>query len=345
MNNEKGSVVVFITLMVVLLLIMIGMGLDSGQLSYVRSQGQPAVDAAALAAVSAIPTNNPDVVTDRATKFNGRNTYLDSTKNQIGSSNVTLIRYDPSGSPEIAAATGVVSGISTGNANGVRVALEKSSENPYAANAGMPMVSPLFLTPLANLFGVSTPNSTPVSVSAVAVLKAVPGLPIVVSDSLCGNSSATLEFRTSSGTARWATYYQTTNSTNVKNLFDGLPACAGQPSVDIGFCTNIGSNTKLNSETRNNLYDNTLPNLFKANPSECYLVPVVKSSDINSGSCASISEWAKFCPNADIKIAVPTGRHQLKGSLTCDSSANVIFTSRDTQCYVPTLVRDTKSGM
>ena len=47
-DNERGGVIVFVTLMVVLLMIMVGMGLDTGHLSFIRSQGQGAVDAAAL---------------------------------------------------------------------------------------------------------------------------------------------------------------------------------------------------------------------------------------------------------------------------------------------------------
>ena len=50
LKNEQGYALVFMTLMIVLLLIMVGMGLDTGHLAYIRSQGQPAVDAAALAA-------------------------------------------------------------------------------------------------------------------------------------------------------------------------------------------------------------------------------------------------------------------------------------------------------
>ena len=55
-NNEKGGVIVFMTFMIVLLMIMVGMGLDTGYLTYTRSQGQAAVDAAALAAVSGLPS-------------------------------------------------------------------------------------------------------------------------------------------------------------------------------------------------------------------------------------------------------------------------------------------------
>jgi hypothetical protein len=38
LKNEQGYALVFMTLMIVLLLIMVGMGLDTGHLSYVRSR-------------------------------------------------------------------------------------------------------------------------------------------------------------------------------------------------------------------------------------------------------------------------------------------------------------------
>ena len=58
LDNENGTVLIFATLMIVLLLIMVGMGLDTGHLVYIRSQGQPAVDAAARAPASPKPTGN-----------------------------------------------------------------------------------------------------------------------------------------------------------------------------------------------------------------------------------------------------------------------------------------------
>src|ERR1044072_9893152 len=95
-KNERGSVLIFATLIIVLLLIMVGMGLDTGHLAYVRSQGQPAVDAAALAAAAAIPTGNWSTVTDRAAKFNPGggnpglgNNYLNSPNNPISQKNLT----------------------------------------------------------------------------------------------------------------------------------------------------------------------------------------------------------------------------------------------------------------
>ena len=75
LRNDHGSVLVFITLMVVLLMVMVGMGLDTGQLGYTRSTGQPAVDASALAAVSALPLRDIAKIQSRATAFNSKNTF------------------------------------------------------------------------------------------------------------------------------------------------------------------------------------------------------------------------------------------------------------------------------
>src|SRR5213594_4299872 len=99
-KNEQGYVMVFMTLMIVLLLIMVGMGLDTGQLAYVRSQGQPAVDAAALAAASALPSGIDATVQARATAFNAKNDYLASSKTQLlQNDSVTFINYDKSTTP------------------------------------------------------------------------------------------------------------------------------------------------------------------------------------------------------------------------------------------------------
>jgi len=175
-KNERGSVLVFVTLMMVLLFVMVGMGLDTGHLSFVRSQGQPAVDAAALAAVNALPTLSLTEVNKRAAElnYNGSmgNNYLNSPNNKIGANNVTLINYDH-------ASGTITKAASIGSANGVRVALE--STNPYdGAATATPMKSPVFLTPLLNLLGQSTKGTQNVSVSAVAVLQAIPGMPVAM---------------------------------------------------------------------------------------------------------------------------------------------------------------------
>ncbi len=92
---RRGSVLIFVALSMALLLIMVGMGLDTGHLVYVRAQGQAAVDAAALAAASAIPTGSSTQVNDRAAAFNLKNNYDDSSNNSITGTNTTYVQYSP----------------------------------------------------------------------------------------------------------------------------------------------------------------------------------------------------------------------------------------------------------
>jgi Flp pilus assembly protein TadG len=332
-KNERGSVLVFATLMIVLLLVMVGMGLDTGHLAYVRSQGQPAVDAAALAAASVIPNNDLTTITDQATKFNPGgtnpgpgNNYVSSPTNKITDKSVTLVKYDPT------THTITTSGVTAANANGVRVALENN--NPYGGTAEASMKSPLFLTPLVKLFGQTTSTTADVSVSAVGVIRALPGLPIVVTDNLCGGPTVTqeLDFQ-SKNTAGWETYYIDNASTSqVRDLWEALPFCSGQPVVDIGYCGNVANGV---NET---IVDGHLKPMFKAKPERCYLIPVIKQGG-NLNQCQTITDWASFCPD---KIDPFPKTGMLKGTVTCGQTT---WTSRDTQCYVPFLVRDTKSGM
>jgi len=332
-KNERGSVLIFATLIIVLLLIMVGMGLDTGHLAYVRSQGQPAVDAAALAAAAAIPTGNPTTVTDQAAKFNpgggnpgAGNNYMDSSKNKIAANNVTLVKYD-----NVTRAV-TTSGVTIANANGVRVALENN--NPYGGTAGAAMKSPLFLTPLLNLFGQTASATADVSTSAVGVIRALPGLPIAIAQNLCG-TTATLDFQSGGrSTAGWETYYITNASTSVvRDLWESLPFCQGQPIVDVGYCGNIANGVNAT------IFNQILQPMFQANPSDCYLLPVIQNAG-NFNQCQTIIDWAQFCP-APGAAAFP-GQGKLYGKVTCGQST---WTSRDTKCYVPFLVRDTKSGM
>lgn len=337
-KNEQGYVLVFVTLMITLLLIMVGMGLDTGNLSYVRSQGQPAVDAAALAAAAAVPSGSWSTVTQQAAKFNpggsnpgSGNNYVDSPNNQISHQNVTLVNYNE--------VTGQIttSGVTSSNANGVRVALENT--NPYGGTAGEAIETPLFLTPLFNLFGQSVSNSADVSVSTVAVNQALPGLPIAVSQSLCGKTD-TLDLRTGgSGNSGWETYYiQNASADQIRDLWRALPYCAGQPLVDKGFCGYLQNGVDAT------IFNGILKPMIEANPRDCYLIPVVPNNG-NFNQCQTITDWAQFCPactpDGNCNDAFP-GVGELYGTVTCGQS---IYHSRATKCYVQALVRDKKSGM
>src|SRR5262249_11877295 len=94
MNNQRGAVLIWVTLMIVLLLIMVGVGLDTGQITYTRSQAQSAVDAAALAAVSVLPSRAEGVMAARASWFTTNNDYVGSSRTGIPSGAVSYVFYN-----------------------------------------------------------------------------------------------------------------------------------------------------------------------------------------------------------------------------------------------------------
>ena len=341
--NQRGSVLVFITLMIVLLMIMVGMGLDTGHLAYIRSQGQPAVDASALAAAAGVSTRNDAAVKSRAGLFNGKNTYLDSKNNTISGANVTYVYYDPAATPPVK-----TSGVDITNANGVRVALETTNPHTGAA-ANTSMASPLFLTPLFNVMGISTKNTANVSVSAVAANRGVPGLPIAIELDRCipGPSTVQQLLQTSSqkDNSGYTTYWiKNASATEIKGLLKSSMECGGAiPSVDVGYCTqlNNGQIAAIYDDFEVVLkaaidYNQTPPAAEK-----CFMLPVVDNGS-NWNQCQDIKKWAKFCPT-DPPVVKEGSDKYLQGTIDCNNITP--YNQTNLNCYVQRLVRDTKSGM
>jgi len=338
LRNQEGSVLVFVTLMIVLLLVMVGMGLDSGQLAYTRATAQPAVDAAALAAASAIPTGDINQIRTRATLFNGSNTYTDSKDVQIQGANVTLLKYTPGATPELQSAT-------MATANAARVALETT--NPYDAGAtNTPVKSPLFLTPLFNLMGISAQKSAQISVSAVAVTTAMVGLPMAVEASLCSKSNPQHLLQSSSGQGNnqfndnsgYTTYWiNNTNPNTIQDFLGASDSCAGGlPGISsVGFCT------QLNNGQITSVYDD-FKALFVNNPGKCFLIPVVANGS-DWSHCQNIQYFGTWCPDATNPVVKDGNDKYLLGSLTCPTDPNTVDPSL--KCYTQALVRDKTSGM
>ena len=332
-DNERGSVLVFITLVVTLLLIMVGMGMDTGQLTYVRSQGQAAVDAAALSAVSGIASgaNNDAQVKNRAGAFNSTNTYVEGATNKIGNSNVTYIQYNHS--------TGSITPLGgIAGANGVRVALEQT--NPYDNTAsGTGITTPVFLTSLMRLLGNNAPTTADISVSAVAVLAAKPSLPIAIYEGLCnGNTTQTkmklLQSPTPGDNSCWTTYLDnSTSASDVKALFEASSTCSGLPAG-----VNIGTLIHLNNGQQASDYGAADKLFMKDYPGGCWLVPVVKDGSSCNRSDA-ITDWAKICPTAVEKQGSPK---YIEADVTCKQT---LYTVNDALCFSTRLVREPASGM
>ncbi|MGZ8520032.1 MAG: pilus assembly protein TadG-related protein [Candidatus Binatia bacterium] len=341
-NSEKGGVLVFMTFMIVLLLIMVGMGLDTGYLTYTRSQGQAAVDAAALSAVSGLPSavglpldEATAVVSVRAAAFNSTNNYTGSVSNSnlIGASNITYVQYNET--------SGVITDLpSIAGANGVRVALEKT--NPYTGTtSSTQMRTPAFMTPLMKLFGASASGSNDVNVSAIAVLKAIPGIPIAIMEKVCNGNSQVINVglrQSSAGgdNSCWTTYTDNSSANAVRSLLQKNLTCSGLPAGSE--LVTIGTSLELDDNEQDSTYTEAKQLFMTDKPGQWWFVPVIPNSN-NCKSTDTITQWAIIRPthvddsgsNKYIEVDLVCGQGQFR------ADANQCFTSR--------LMRDTRSGM
>jgi len=335
-NNQRGSVLVFVTLMIVLLLIMVGMGLDTGQLTYVRSQGQAAVDAAALAAVSGLPeaklNNDSSYVTSRAGVFNSSNNYVESKTNTIGSGNVSYVQYD------YVTNTIVKYGATLAEANGVRVALEQAT--------GSGITTPVFLTPLLNLFGASVSGTHDVNVSAVATIVGKPSIPIAVWNSLCpGNPTALVQLKQQhpgEENSCWTTYLdKSSGASDIKALFDAGETCQGLPEGPNGAPITVGTPIYENKGQAATVYDVAEDFFFKntATKGRCWYLPVITGTgNCNEKNPSPITDWAKFCPSGVLKHG---GHSYFEGTLTCNQT---LGEAENSLCFSNRLVREPGKG-
>jgi hypothetical protein len=150
--NNRGAVLVYVTLFLFVLgILFIALGIDVGWMVYVRSQGQAAVDSAAISGAAAIPAYNsgdPSVVYSIVGSLNSQNTVMNQDA-AIANTDVEFCTGDPDTSFTCTAATTP--------AVGVRVTKTYST--------------PLFFGKILN-----EGNPTDITVSAIAWLGGPAGL-------------------------------------------------------------------------------------------------------------------------------------------------------------------------
>ena len=382
LKDESGSIIVFFTLLVVLLLIMVGMGLDTGWVGYTRSQGQPAVDAAALVGASGLPTGKATEIKNRIEALNAKNDYVKNLSNPIdGTVNgdyVTLIKYD--------FATGNITKVGTvGEANGVRVALE--TNNPYGGSPGKAINTPVFLTPLLNWFGAGVAGTNDVSVRAVAVVSEIPSFPVVitgcpgyaVADPWCNANPATGEPPLCAGgctssvvdgvtvtkgiqcslirnpnptdSAGWTNLQLNppVSTAVVREMLRTTQTCENAQAGAIpgtSICLNNGNIPTLVSEIDTQFGPFSFPNPNE--PSDCFMIPVIDQIISNITQCKTLERFARICIS---KVYCPqcTEKPPKGGVYQQQIIANIEcpFTPNYSTlgCFSQKLVRDTASGM
>jgi Flp pilus assembly protein TadG len=298
--------------MIVLLMIMVGMGLDTGMLTYSRSMAQRAVDMAALAGAAGLAKGDAAAVKNNIEQLNATNDYVNSTgkaiNGTINGNNVTLLTYDFKTNQITGTATKIT------DATAVRVALETT--NPYTTTSSNSAVNtPAFLTPLFNLLGSSASGSNKVNVSAVAVIYGEPGLPIALNGcdpAWAGTNQAVPWNQTPSGGSNpnnsgWTTYLDNSvSSPDVISLIHRIAACQGTGIVNIGtdICLNNGSQTPDLRELE------TLIGTNSDGTPKCYLTPVVPTTTNFTGCNNEILAYAQICPLAVCGPGVNANKNQ-----------------------------------
>jgi Flp pilus assembly protein TadG len=331
-TNERGSVIVFITLMVVLLMVMVGIGLDTGQITYSRNLGQSAVDAAALSAVSGLPSRNATEIANRAIGYNGTNDYMGG--NNIKAADVTYVKYDYT--------TNTITNYNEplATANGVRVALE-------GADA---IATRTFLTPMMRLFGASVPTNQNISVSAVATIQTRPAIPIALWQTQCGGATnppqtnVKIEMQhpdqsDAGENACWTTFFDcSSGAPDIKAGFTTASTCSGSAidgNISIGslICQNRGQvNTVLGAA--DDFFLKTPGNVGK-----WWLIPVLSGG----GNCSptnptGVVDFAKIKVTGIDKTGNPK---YIIADIQCGQGLD---STDESVCFTHRLVRESGKG-
>jgi hypothetical protein len=192
--------------------------------------------------------------------------------------------------------------------------------------------------PLLNLFGYNVSDTAAVDVSAVAVIKAAPGLPIAIEEARCSQANPQKLLQSSSQTdnSGYTTYWmQNASAAQIRELLKNARTCGGGiPSVGVGFPT------QLNNGQISSVYSD-FADVFKEDPQQCYLIPVVRNGS-KWNQTEKITDFAKFCPDPHNPVVKNGSDKYLYGTVTCGQNP---YSMTNVSCYVPTLVRDVRSGM
>lgn len=322
--NQKGSVLVFVTLMIVVLIFMVGMGLDIGNVTYTRSMGQGAVDASALSAVTAIPSGSMDAVAFRAGVLD--NPYPGKEMNPITGNNIILMKYNEDG------ALNRVTDIK--DANAVRVSLE--NKNPYGAtNPPSAIKVPMFLTPILGAAPVADIN-----VTATAVLKGRPDLPVALKGCSIGVQYLFKSPDKSNENECWTTYTKSPSSGKTINEMLKDQSCQVIPPAG------TGTPIDLTNATQDNNYETLLDYHGPFNGQQCYLLPVVRSSSKCTEVDEPIEKFAKVCITGVQAGGKPDSQagtsHWVKADV---KSCDITLLGTSSKCATAVLVRDRPSGM
>jgi hypothetical protein len=132
--------------------------------------------------------------------------------------------------------------------------------------------------------------------------------------------------------------YSSANAKSMKELINNYKTCGGIPPVYYGTPINL-NNGQVNSVLQELAGVGPFSGpTVAATDDDCYLIPVVPQTT-NCNQTDPILMFARMCIR---EVNTKGSPKYILADITCPVSP---YTSRDTKCYVPRLVRDKASGM
>ena len=276
LKNNRGTVLIYVTVFLALMTLLTGLAIDVGWMAYVRTQSQAAIDSAALSGAAAIPDYNKDGTTDqieaRVNALNSSNTVMNQAAGINGS------QLSQGGDAEVvtynAGTDSITAPANPAAANGVRV--------------GKGFNTPLFFARLLN-----GGDPTTINVSATAVIRMKPSLPV---DLVCDpnnpgcppppGSPITLRIMdltqspSPSDNSSFTSYYiQNASADELKNLVENpgsIPCLTMGDPIELANGQDNSVMKKIENAFNNNKYDHDLNPATP--PAWPVIIPVVSTN-------------------------------------------------------------------
>jgi hypothetical protein len=297
-KDDRGQTIFFMTAFLLLMVLFVGVAVDVGWMAFVKSQGQAAVDAAALAGAAGLPAYNDkklagDVLL-RVSSLNNSNFIMNQSAN-ITSGDVQFC----SGSPTNCGAT-------IWPADGIRV------------TKAIP--TPLFFANLLN-----GGNSTTINVSAVAWLGSPgvvrPDLPVALLDCQVGypgtcSATATLDGFNQSPNPKddsaFTSYF--THNASAKVFKDMVNDPSLIPLVKTGEAIEL-NNGQVNSALKE--IEEAFNDKKGTDGNWCVILPVISCKDLENGNPVQQAKVVGFAQMCITKVDTKGNPKSIQASLNC----------------------------
>ncbi len=304
LKNNRGVTLVFIALFLFLLMMFLGVAVDIGWTTIVRTQAQRRVDAAALAAASRLSSSTVAATRQSnaqtiANTFAGYNKVVNTSTNPTNT--LTPMNYNYTTRALTPAADWT-----TANCNAVKV-----------SNA---VSTPLFFSAIRNVFGASETGSTTINVNATAYLGCPgvekPALPLAICHSAAdptntGTCDTTTLFQQPDNNSAWfGPPGMGANASTCKGLVDGSIT---MPNINTGDVINL-NNGQLNSCLKAIGDQCAARNCSAANP-WCVTMPVFDGAcngPLNNNR--TVLGFAEFCIS---QVSSQGSNKSVQGHMQC----------------------------